>query len=150
MSKNLIFNLFLLIALIFVSCSSSSYDKREIATNTPFENNKWILKTLNNKKVFIPESGKNIYVIFKSVGNSVEGFGGCNNFFGSFKRNKSKIELSQIASTEMFCESMMETEGNFLKALGAAKKFKISGNKLTLYDSSKVIATLEYTGVIDN
>ena len=136
------------IPLFIVSCSSS--DKADTSSNTPFENHKWILKTLNNKKVVIPESGKDIYVIFKSDGNRAEGYGGCNNFFGSYKLNKNKIELSKLASTEMFCESMMETESDFLKTLGITKKFKIKGNKLQLYDSSKIIATLEYTGVSDN
>lgn len=143
-----IFKVFLLLPLFIVSCSSS--DKADTSSNTPFENHKWTLRSLNNKKVVIPESAKEVYVLFKSDGNQVEGFGGCNNFYGSFKRNKDKIELGQMASTDMFCESTMETESDFLKALGAAKKIKISGNKLSLYDSSKVIATLEYTGVSDN
>ncbi len=50
-----------------------------------------------------------------------------------------------MASTMMACASGMETEQNFLKALGEVKRWKIVGHELELMDGAgKVVAVFEW------
>ncbi len=50
--------------------------------------------------------------------------------------NRNHIVFSQMASTMMACADGMDTEGKFLKALGSASRWKISGRELELMDDS--------------
>ncbi|MCY7362068.1 MAG: META domain-containing protein [Ignavibacteria bacterium] len=131
----------LLLSLTFISCSSS-----ESGNTISFTDTGWILRSLNDKKIIIPESGKEISVSFNSSGNKLNGFAGCNNFFGTYKKNNNLLTIGQLASTEMFCQSMMETETEFLKAMQKTVKYKISGDYLQLYDSVKMFAKFEAIG----
>jgi len=127
-----------LLSMVFsiVSCSSSNTP----TSNVPLENTKWILKTLNDKKIFIPESSKEAYIEFKSAGK-VNGYGGCNTFFGTYTTVKDKLNFGPIARTEMFCEAMMDVENNFMSALEKTVRYKVSGNILELYDVNNLLAT---------
>lgn len=132
--------LLLFVVFAFLSCSSSGGQ----GTNTPLKNTRWLLRSLNDKKVMIPEGGREAYVFFKSDENKVNGSGGCNNFFGQYTKSKSNLKMGPIARTEMFCEGIMDTEDNFMKALEATVKYKITGNALYFYDAAgKTIARLE-------
>jgi heat shock protein HslJ len=131
----------LISAFILLSCTSSS---EEINSGLPLEKTKWILTVLNSKKIFTPESGKDIYVTFSSDKN-INGFGGCNNFSGGFTLTKDKLKTGMIAATEMFCESRMDTESEFLKTLQKSERYNINGNILQIYDSTKLI--MKFKGV---
>ncbi|MEO6695039.1 MAG: META domain-containing protein [Ignavibacteria bacterium] len=139
MIRYLVLKLIFLPALFLLSCTSSD----PAVTGLPLENTKWILKTLNDKKIFIPESGKEVYIEFKSVGNKVNGNGGCNTFFGTYTVIKNKLKLGPISKTEIFCEGIMEVEDNFVMALEKTERYKIKENVLEIYDALKLIATLE-------
>ena len=141
MNCNNLFRMILLVPLIFVSCSSS--ENTNTGTTVPLENTRWKLKTLNGNKIFTPESGKDIFIRFSSADKRANGFAGCNTFFGTYKSDKNKIAIGPVASTEMFCEAMMQRETEFFKTLNATRKFKIKGNYLQLYDSVKMIAKFE-------
>ena len=77
---------------------------------------------------------------------SVTGFGGCNNFRGSYTLEGGVISFSEFASTEMSCEpDVMELEDKYLAALAAASVVERSGNTLNLRDdkgATQVAATL--------
>lgn len=144
--SRLITRLILLIPLFYISCVSSENVNQEISL--PLENTKWILKILNGKKIFTPESDKDIYIQFSTAGKRINGYAGCNTFFGTYSKDKNIIAIGPLASTEMFCESMMDIENELLKTLGNTKKYKIKGKYLQLYDSEKIIAKLE--GISEN
>ena len=52
---------------------------------------------------------------------------------GDLKVKGSRIDLSQIISTKMFCEDTSELENKFLSELEKVNRFQIRGNKLYLY-----------------
>lgn len=60
---------------------------------------------------------------------------GCNNMFFSAKmKAENKIELSQVGSTMMFCQDMMDVESDFGKMLPTMTSYKVEGHYLTLSD----------------
>ncbi|MEO8665147.1 MAG: META domain-containing protein [Ignavibacteria bacterium] len=132
---------FLFLAFTIISCSSSN--EKPAVPNTSLENTRWVLRSLNELKVFTPESGKEAFITLMSSENRARGNAGCNTFFGTYTVTKNQIKFGPIARTEMYCEQQMQTENNFVKALESANKFKIRGDKLYLYDSIQLLATFE-------
>jgi len=120
------------------SCSSSKVS----TSNVPLGDTKWILKTLNDKKIFIPESSREVHIEFKFADSKFNGYGGCNTFSGTYTNIKNKLKLGPIARTEMYCEAMMDVENNFMSALAKTVIYKIRGNILELYDANNLLATL--------
>jgi heat shock protein HslJ len=60
---------------------------------------------------------------------------GCNNLFFTAKiMSGNKIEFSQVGSTMMFCEGIMDLESAFGKTLPNMNSYKIEGHYLTLLD----------------
>lgn len=123
---------FLLTSVFFNSCSST--DNKENTRIKSLEGTDWILKSLNDKKVFTPEAGNDIYIRFNSKENRFGGFAGCNNISGNYTLIKDKIKFGPVAGTEMFCESRMEDERNFMKMFETVSKVEIKENDLLLYD----------------
>lgn len=142
MNNKLILSVFILLSLALISCSSS----KEEAPNTSkasLTNTRWVLRVLNDKKIFTPEKGKEAFISLSKDGNKANGVGSCNNFFTTYTLSGKNLSFGPVASTEMFCQNGMETETAFFKALSNTRTYKISGNYLYLSDSLKVIAKLE-------
>lgn len=91
----------------------------------------WKLVELNGKPV--PPLEREPFLILKTDGRVV-GFGGCNNFTGSYTANEaaSRIRFAQLASTRMACIEGMDVEGMFNEVLGQVDNFSLSGDLLTL------------------
>jgi heat shock protein HslJ len=93
----------------------------------------WRLTELHGKP--IPRPGPNLpeaHVIFKFQGNKVRGNGGCNSFSGEFELGEgNRITISKLAVTQMACPAL-DTETEFLKALGTADNYVLRGDTLTL------------------
>lgn len=131
----------LIMPLVFISCSSSG--EKESKAKASFTNTRWVLRVLNDKRVYTPEGGKEAFITFGKDTAKAYGSGGCNNFFGNYVKDGSSLKIGPVARTEMFCEGRMETEDAFLKALESTVSYKISGNDLSLFSSEKLIAKFE-------
>ncbi|MGS0747992.1 META domain-containing protein [Halpernia sp. GG3] len=59
---------------------------------------------------------------------------GCNNLFFMAKMVGNKITFSQVESTMMYCEGMMDLESAFGKALPTMNSYKIEGHYFTISD----------------
>jgi heat shock protein HslJ len=116
--------------------------KSSLSTAT-LKNTYWKLVELNGKPVKVDTKEREVHFILKADGKSVKGFGGCNNFMGSFEAGKSKIKFGPMAGTMQFCKNTMELETSFMKALAEANNYKIFGETLALYRDGNVIAKLE-------
>jgi len=102
----------------------------------------WRLIELNGKVVTKDSSvSKEPHVIFKNKDYRINGNGGCNNFFGSYKLEGSeKIVISKMGSTRMACANL-KTEEEFLSALQSANTYEVSSSMLALKNADgKIIA----------
>lgn len=133
----------LVTSIMIGSCSSS--DNKTAESTLTLTKTKWVLKALNGVRIFTPESGKDVYLIMEATTDKANGSGGCNNFSTSYILSGKNLKFGLVASTDMFCQNSMETEKDFLTALGNTRSYKIKGNELYLSDSSGVIAKLEAT-----
>jgi heat shock protein HslJ len=91
----------------------------------------WKLVELNGQP--LPKLDREPWLILKADGR-MNGFGGCNNFTGSYKLEAatSRLSFGQIATTSMACISGMEVEQAFYEALGNTDNYSLSGDHLTL------------------
>lgn len=92
----------------------------------------WKLVELNGQPV--PKLEREPYLILKAEGNRVNGFGGCNNFGGTYTLDEaaSRISFGHMASTMMACAQGMEVEGAFHEVLGKADNYSLNGDSMTL------------------
>jgi len=65
------------------------------------------------------------------------GSAGCNQYSATYTTSGQEITITQPASTRMACENaLMQQETQFLSLLPKARSYKISGDQLTLFDST--------------
>ena len=124
----------------FSSCTSSS---GEPGTNAPFETTRWVLRSINDKKVLVPEGSTEPFIIFEKKDSRASGNAGCNGFFGTYSKSRKSLSFGPVARTEMYCEAMMEVENNLMKAFEAVSRYNIKGNTLSWYEGDKLLAKFE-------
>jgi len=92
----------------------------------------WKLVELNGQP--LPKLNRQPWFILKEADRRMSGFGGCNNFTGSYKLDAatSRLSFGQIASNQMACISGMEVEQAFHEVLGMADNYSLTGDRLTL------------------
>jgi heat shock protein HslJ len=77
-----------------------------------------------------------ITILFNKKG-AVEGSDGCNTYFSNYvAADDGNMSISDIAATEMYCESpdgVMDQETKYLNALGEVQSFEIQANTLKLF-----------------
>jgi uncharacterized lipoprotein YbaY/heat shock protein HslJ len=73
----------------------------------------------------------------------VNGYSGCNRFFGSFERAEEKLVFSGLGATMMACPTGMETEQAFLLALGETNRAVVVGQFLELFKDKHSLARFE-------
>src|SRR5690349_11611407 len=69
----------------------------------------------------------------------LNGFAGCNRFFGGYELSESKIKFSGMGSTKMFCQDKSATEDKYLQALREVESFKSESGKLFLLAGEKTV-----------
>ena len=82
--------------------------------------------------------GTEITAYFDEDGN-LTGFGGCNNYSGSYQVDGEKIEIELGPLTMMFCEQpegTMDQEAAYLQALDSATSYRILGDALVMQDGN--------------
>jgi heat shock protein HslJ len=93
----------------------------------------WILASLDGQR---PLVGTSTTAIFDSQGN-VGGSSGCNSYSAHYQVDGSNMTIGPATGTLMACaEPVMAQETDFLAALGATATYAVSGDRLTLSDSS--------------
>lgn len=101
----------------------------------------WKLVELEGK--FIPTSSKAMLSFTAGEKNTATGNAGCNRLTGSFELLANNvIKFSPLATTRMACfdENTSATETKFLAALAKTTNWIITGDKLSLSDSTTVLA----------
>lgn len=101
----------------------------------------WELTRLNGRNM--PDS--NALINFDSARKGISGNAGCNRMFGSYSVNGRSIKFSKIGTTKMFCAKpgVMKEEADFTRALSAATRYSISGNRLRIYSGRREVLEFE-------
>jgi ABC-type amino acid transport substrate-binding protein/heat shock protein HslJ len=74
-----------------------------------------------------------------SQDGSAQGSGGCNEFTGSYQTSGSQLTMSGISATKTACPDppgLMDQENAYLNLLAASNTYTITGNQLSVFDSS--------------
>ena len=138
--KTKIITLFAIVTTM-VSCNSTkkadSVTDKNATTEMEMDNvitdKYWKLVTLEGKPVTMTENQeREAFMTIKSNDKKVNGFAGCNNFFGDVTLEKgNRIKFNAIGTTMMACDG--ETiERNFLEVLDQADNYTIVGDELSL------------------
>lgn len=102
----------------------------------------WVLTELPGHKLQVAPEGREISLHLPEGPNGpVEGFAGCNRFFGTCSLEDQKLAFSRMASTKMMCPRI-DTERAFLSALEAADGYLMEKEQLQLLAGEKVLAVL--------
>ncbi len=108
------------------------------------EDTEWKLTRLGDRAVAVTTPAAQPYLVLKSTGEEVSGFGGCNRFMGKYRVEGETLDLGRIAVTMMACAEAMDREADFFRALQATRRWKIVDRQLELYDEDgKMLARFE-------
>jgi len=102
---------------------------------------KWSLQTINGKPFQLPEGVENPWLMLDAKASTISGFGGCNQLMGSLKMEGDAISFPGLGSTKMMCVASQEVENRFMGALRSTSGYKLEGDKLTLNNMGKEMAT---------
>lgn len=102
------------------------------------------LKDFENKEFELSNMYTDYKITFSFEGEKIYGFSGVNRYFGNFKLDGNKIEISNLAMTKMAgSPEAMRAEQGFIDLLNKTIKFEISDNTLIFYTSKN--EKLEFT-----
>lgn len=120
---------FAFFSLLMLSCNATKVNIQDKITERT-----WKLKSLNGKDVEInTNQEKDIYFVLKSEDNRMNGFSGCNNFFGAYSlQDGNQITFSSIGATKMACFDVKVNESDLFEVFNTADNYSINGNELSL------------------
>jgi heat shock protein HslJ len=122
--------IFIILTLVcFSSCNSSE--------NITLPEGEWKLTRLNGQDASTLEIP--LTINFDKTESNASGYAGCNRYFATYQTKASDIRFTDIGSTKMFCEDVMETESKFLETLDSVKSFKLEGNMFQLLKGDSVL-----------
>lgn len=101
---------------------------------------KWVLETLDGKKVKLTDSNSEIFIQFNEVEKRVNGRAACNRFFGNYEMDGNKLKFSPMGATRMACPDL-QLENQFFQVLDGVDAYTIKDNVLTLLTKNKAVAT---------
>lgn len=108
------------------------------ARKSSLENTQWKLQRAEGIPTRTIESEAERFTL-RFEARTVSGRADCNLFFGDYTTDGSRIEFGQLGMTRMACPDM-DSENRFAELLGAADRYEIRGNRLTLYASRRELA----------
>lgn len=117
-----------LFTLLMTSCKPT-----EIKNTNDITGKQWQLKTLNGKEITYKEDEQTVYFILTAKENNINGFSGCNRFFGSYTLEEgNRIRFSKLGSTMMACLDENFNEREFLDIFDKADNFTLVDGVLSL------------------
>ena len=110
-------------------------------TNEPLEGTTWVLVSYGDPSdPQVALEDVEVTAVFSRESETgpgeLNGFAGCNTYFGSFETDGNELTIGDMGSTEMACEEgIMDQEAQYLSALAAANSYSIEGSQLEIsYD----------------
>jgi len=104
-----------------------------MSSKDPLTGTRWKLEGMNST---IPLTDAVITLEFAD--QRLSGSSGCNGYGAEYKISGENIQIEAIAMTEIACldENIMQLESDYSNFLGQVKNFKISENRLELFDDT--------------
>ena len=99
----------------------------------------WALESIKGKTI---ELEKRPFMELFPGQEKVQGFAGCNQFFGKIKATGESIQFEELGSTKMFCSDKMEVENEFLTTLRAVDNYYIKDLRLILSEGKQQLMVL--------
>ena len=119
--------------LLVLGCADS-----EQASQTPLLGTTWNLAELNKEKIQHP--GPEVpHLRFEA--EKVSGNDGCNNFFGGYTLDGNSLKFGILASTRKACLQIKDFDMEFNKMISATTRYRITGDKLELFESDQLLAS---------
>ena len=101
-------------------------------TDAALTGKRWKLVELNGAPVKANDQDSPSFIEFQKEENKVNGFAGCNNFFGNYElKEGNRISFSKMASTMMACPDLAP-EQELFKVFETADNYTIYGDELSL------------------
>lgn len=106
----------------------------------------WVLHSLNGTPLNQQDTLRQQPALqFDLTKNSVAGNTGCNQLGGTVSVRDDSLSFSQLITTKMACEDMMELESQFLNALSEVNRFHFSNEDLFLFQDEDTLMILRRT-----
>ena len=119
--------------LLVLGCADT-----EQTSQTPLLGTTWNLAEMNNEKIQHP--GPQIpHLRFEA--EKVTGNDGCNNFFGGYTLDGNSLKFGMLGSTRMACPQIKGFDMEFNKMISATTRYRITGDKLALFENDKLLAS---------
>ena len=157
--KNLLYNIFFLVATLTMGCQQSNTSNKLNRTNVEYtvasllppdtalvltadtarlEDNLWLLQELNGQTIAISEKQELPSILFRSEDRIYISKTDCNGISGKYQVERDRsLQFLQLFHTEIACENM-EIEKGLLAYLPRVRSYQIDGKKLTLFDEHNV------------
>lgn len=130
-----------LISGLILSCNSQKLGEKS-DVNLQRE---WMMISFKDysKEKLMQYSAKLSFIPNLKTPNQFSAKMGCNNLFFTAKilngNDGDEIQFSDVGSTMMYCEDMMDVESDFAKILPMMNRYKIEGHYLILVDADQNI-----------
>ena len=96
----------------------------------------YIIEEIDSAKDF----SEKLTITFDASSNAVNGFSGCNNFFGNYTTKGNTIEFGAIATSKKFCQKGKNLlERKFLSTLKKVNRYKIIDNTISFYNDDNML-----------
>ncbi|MBQ4414486.1 MAG: META domain-containing protein [Methanomicrobium sp.] len=108
-----------------------------VVTGSGLIGTEWVLESIANETGLQPVPN-GVTVTLKFDEKTLGGSGGCNGYGAVYTADGNKLSINQesFMSTMMYCDFSSPTEAAYKAALTKVASYKLSGDKLELYDEN--------------
>lgn len=122
----------------FILASAFVMKKNDPVQPVALYDTKWSLKKIHTE-TGTEEVFTKAFIKFNQEKKSAGGNGSCNSFGSTALVDGSKMTISQIFSTKMYCEGVQKTEDHFFRLLAEVNRFEVTGKTLNLYKEKQLL-----------
>jgi len=126
---------------IFSACNQKSAIASSSPGDKPLEQTTWKLVALTSLAGSFPQLPKD--VTMRMQDGRINGFAGCNTYFGGYTSKLNYVQFTGVGSTRMFCQQGMDVENGLFQVFTNTSNYRISGSHLELMKSDAVLAKFE-------
>lgn len=119
--------LFLIFIFLLISCANTA----ETVTEENLDGDYRVTGVKGDQ--ILPDD---IVFNFDSLGNTVSGNTGCNNFSAHYNQQGRNLEFSTPMNTRKYCEGKMDVEMQILSSLERASRLHRTGKEIVIFSSN--------------